>query len=185
MVPVWKGERRLNPFPHCGTPALWFSLGQSVGMGPPRNPVLPAEKNNSEYGFQWQTPLWLQLLFHQDADLLRPKCFARRVLIQQASAKTQAVIRGNLDHRAGFYPNLVHIPASVLGILLSRCCSSKISTCEQGRGSPRMETCLTHLGAPSLAKSSSWLAIWQPVTAVCAAGLSHMAGVCELETLTQ
>lgn len=96
-------------------------------MGPPRNPVLPTEKNNSEYGFQWQTPLWLQLLFHQDADLLRPKCFVRRVLIQQASAKTQAVIRGNLDHQAGFYPKLVHIPASMLGILLSRCCSSPVS----------------------------------------------------------
>lgn len=100
IIQLWKSERKLNLFPHCGTPSLWFFIGgQSVGMGATRNLIL-LRQQNSVSEFQWQTLLRLRLS-------LRPKYFVRMDLIQQASAKTQAVIWRNLDHQEGFYPKIV------------------------------------------------------------------------------
>lgn len=47
IILLWKSEKKLNPFPHCGTPSLWLFLGtQSVGMGATRNPILPIQYLN-------------------------------------------------------------------------------------------------------------------------------------------
>lgn len=81
---------------------LWYSLSLVI----PRKTVCrngsyqESHPAHTVSQFQWQTLLWLRLL-------LRPKCFVRRVLIQQASAKIQAVIWRNLDYSEGFYPKRV------------------------------------------------------------------------------
>lgn len=102
-IPVWKDEKRFKAFPHFGTPSLWFFLEQPVRTGE----SLPIHKQNiSEYGFQWQTPLWIKLLFQQNADLLILKYFLKRVLTQQIQPKHRQPFEGIWPVRHISIPNL-------------------------------------------------------------------------------
>lgn len=82
IILLWKSERKLNPFPHGGTPSLWFFIGGQWGAT--KDPILLRQQNSVAH-FQCQTLLGLRLL-------LRPKYFVRKILLEQATAKIQAVI---------------------------------------------------------------------------------------------